>query len=186
VKARPDVIALDIETTSLHADTGHLVCAVVGDFWTSKLKSYVVKRPEHEKDALEQLLKRVGRSHVLLTWRGSSFDVPWLVTRCLKLSVDPSPVYAPRHIDLATVVERELRLSNTSLWNVVRFLGLERVEESIGADVPMLYEEALLGRKGGFSKILRHCREDVQLTIAVARALRPVLAQVFRDLPPLF
>jgi hypothetical protein len=52
VKARPDVIALDIETTSLHADTGHLVCAVVGDFWTSKLRSYVVKRPEHEKDAL--------------------------------------------------------------------------------------------------------------------------------------
>jgi uncharacterized protein YprB with RNaseH-like and TPR domain len=83
------------------------------------------------------------------------------------------------------VVEKELRLSSTSLWNVVKFFGLKRVEESTGADVPMLYEETLLGRKGGFSKILRHCREDVQLTIAVARALGPVLAQVFRDLPPL-
>ncbi len=185
MKARPDVIALDIETTSLHADTGHLVCAVVGDFWTSRLRSYVVRRPEQEKEALDQLLKRVGRSHVLLTWRGSSFDVPWIVTRCLRLSVDPAPLYAPRHIDLATVVEKELRLSNTSLWNVVRFLGLRRFEETTGADVPMLYEDALLGRKGRLSKILRHCREDVQLTIAVARALRPVLAQVFRDLPPL-
>ncbi len=185
MRARPDVIALDIEATSLHADTGHLVCAVVGDFWTSKLRSYVVRRPEQEKVVLDQLLKRVGRSHVLLTWRGSSFDLPWIVTRCLRLSVDPSPVYAPRHIDLATVVEKELRLSNTSLWNVVRFLGLRRVEETTGADVPMLYEDALLGRKGRLSKILRHCREDVQLTIAVARALRPVLAQVFRDLPPL-
>ncbi|MDJ0273960.1 MAG: ribonuclease H-like domain-containing protein [Nitrososphaerota archaeon] len=185
MRPKPDVIALDIETTSLHADTGHLVCAVIGDFWTGRLRSFLVRRPEQERQVVEALLKRIGRSHVLFTWRGSSFDVPWLVTRCIKLRVDPSPIYAPRHVDLATVVEKELRLSNTSLWNVVRFLGLRRVEETLGADVPMLYERALLGKGRELSRILRHCKEDVELTIGVARALRPVLTQLFRDLPPL-
>ncbi|MCS7118215.1 MAG: ribonuclease H-like domain-containing protein [Thaumarchaeota archaeon] len=185
MRARPVVAALDIETTSLHADVGHLVCAVLGDYWTGRLRAHVVRRPAEEGPVLERVVEGIGRAHVLLTWRGRDFDVPWLVTRSIKLNVDPRPLYNPRHIDLADVVGREMKLSNSSLWNVARFLGLSREEPTTGADVPSLYEGALLGNRAGMTRIVRHCREDVKLTLKVARRLRGLLQQLHPDLPNL-
>ncbi|MCS7094507.1 MAG: ribonuclease H-like domain-containing protein [Thaumarchaeota archaeon] len=182
---RPTVMALDIETTSLHADVGHFVCAVLGDYWTGRLRAFVVRKPPEEKTVLGRVVTEVGRAHVLLTWRGGEFDVPWLASRSIKLGIDPRLLYNPKHLDLAAVVEREMKLSNSSLWNVARFLGLRREEPTTGADVPSLYESALLGNRASASKILRHCREDVRLTIEVAKRLRPLLQQLHPDLPNL-
>ncbi|MEN3048387.1 MAG: ribonuclease H-like domain-containing protein [Candidatus Caldarchaeales archaeon] len=185
MRIRPVVAALDIETTSLHADVGHLVCAVIGDYWTGRLRAYAVRRPAEERTVLNRVVNDLGKAHLLFTWRGREFDVPWLVSRSIKLGVDPGPLYNPRHIDLADIVEKQLRLSNDSLWNVARFLGLRRSEPTRGADVPSLYEAALLGNRADMAKILRHCREDVSLTISVAKRLRQLLQRLYPDLPSL-
>lgn len=185
MRVRPVVVALDIETTSLHADVGHLVCAVIGDYWTERLRAYVVRRQAEEKSVLSRVVTDLGKAHLLFTWRGREFDVPWLASRAVKLGVDPGPLYNPRHIDLADLVERQMKLSNSSLTNVARFFGLRRAEPTTGADVPYLYEAALLGDKASMTKILRHCREDVSLTLSVAKRLRTLLNRLYPDLPSL-
>lgn len=182
---KPCVYVLDIETTSLHADTGQIVCIGLADYFDGSEKVIFVKSPEDEKNSLKMFVEFFRRVNIYFTWGGMSFDVPFLVSRCVRLRIDPSPLLEARHIDLMEIARSYLRLSSNSLQSISRYLDVRMVEEYVGVDVPRLYSEYLAGKRGRRTVIINHCRNDLRRTLLVARALRPLVQSIHSDLPNL-
>ncbi len=182
---RPSVYVLDIETNSLHADSGQVVCIGLADFYNGRMKIYFVKNPSAEKLVLREFMEFFRGVNIYFTWGGLGFDVPFMVSRCVRLRVDSSPLFEARHIDMMEVSRNHLRLSSNSLQSVCRFLGIRHEEEYGGIDVPRLYSEYLSGSRSRRRLIINHCRTDLERTLLVARMLRPLIQTLFRDLPSL-
>jgi len=182
---RPGVYVLDIETTSLHADAGQIVCIGIADYFNGREKIIFVESPGDERRSLREFIKFFQRVHIYFTWGGAGFDVPFIVSRCVRLGIDPSALLEARHIDLMVIARDHLRLSSNSLQSVSRYLMVRLAEEYVGVDVPRLYSEYLAGRRGRRSIIINHCRNDLRRILLVARALRPLVQSIHRDLPSL-
>ncbi len=182
---KPCVYVLDIETTSLHADTGQVVCIGLADYFEGRDKVIFVKSPEDEKRSLKMFVEFFRRVNIYFTWGGMSFDVPFLVSRCVRLRIDPSSMLEARHIDLMEIARSYLRLSSNSLQSISRYLDVRMAEEYVGVDVPRLYSEYLAGKKGRRAVIINHCRNDLRRMLLVARTLRPLVQSIHRDLPNL-
>lgn len=182
---RPVVYVLDIETTSLAADAGQVVCIGMAEYFKGKERIIFVKKPEEEKSSLREFIEFFQQVNIYFTWGGLGFDVPFLISRCVRLRIDPSPMLEARHIDLMEVSKNHLRLSSNSLQSVSRYLGMPFTEEYLGIDVPRLYAEHLAGKKGRKAIIINHCRNDLRRILAVAKLLRPLIQSIYRDLPNL-
>jgi hypothetical protein len=78
-----------------------------------------------------------------------------------------------------------LRLSSNSLQSISRYLNVRMAEEYVSVDVPRLYLEYLAGKRRHRAVIINHCRSDLRRTLLVARALRPLVQSIHRDLPNL-
>ena len=182
---RPCVYVLDIETTSLHADSGQVVCIGLADYFDGREKIIFVKSPAVERQSLREFIEFFRRVNIYFTWGGMSFDVPFLLSRCVRLRIDPSAMLEARHIDLMEIARSHLRLSSNSLQSVSRYLDMRLEEEYVGVDVPRLYSEYLAGRKGRRVVIISHCRNDLRRVLSVARILRPLVQSIHRDLPNL-
>ncbi|MEM3905538.1 MAG: ribonuclease H-like domain-containing protein [Nitrososphaerota archaeon] len=182
---RPVVYALDIETTSLTADTGQVICIGLAEYFKGKEKIIFVKTPEEEESSLREFIKIFQEVNIYFTWGGLGFDIPFLISRCVRLRIDPTPILEARHIDLMEVSKNHMRLSSNSLQSVSRYLGINLPEEYIGIDVPRLYSEYLAGKKGRRTLIINHCRKDLKRVLSIAKLLRPLIQSIYRDLPNL-
>lgn len=185
VVLKPSVGILDIETTSLDADTGYVICIGLLDVNKDRARTFFAKRPDDEKKIMTAFFKVLDKYHVLFTWNGSSFDLPYLTTRALLNSVDFSSLFKVKHIDLAEITRKSLRLSSTSMWNVCRYFGIEYDEDIGGSEVPMRYLNYMAGRRGLRSIIIRHCLMDLRRTKAIMTRLKPLVYYLNPDLPTL-
>lgn len=182
---RPNVMVLDIETTSINADNGYIICIGWRDEATGRTRLMFVPNPKREAETLKRFLGILSRYHICFTWKGRIFDMPYLVARSIKHGLDPSPIYSVKHIDLADVVKEHLRLSSDNMWTLCRFLGIARDYSVTGMDVPDLYSRYLAGGRGLRAEIISHCRDDLTATSSLLRRLKPLLRSVFRELPSL-
>jgi len=178
-------MVLDIETTSISADNGYIICIGWRDEATGRTSLMFVPHPKREAETLRRFLQIISRYHICFTWKGSVFDMPFLVSRSIKHRLDPSPLYNIRHIDLSDVVRGHLRLSSDNMWTLCRFLGISKDYSVTGGEVPDLYSRFLAGRKRLKAEIIKHCRDDLAATSDVLRRLKPLLHSVFRELPSL-
>ncbi len=170
------IVILDIETTSLEADAGTLVSAgLMSDVGRGEYLE--AKRTSDEKPLLLQLLKRLERYDVMVTWNGRSFDIPFLTTRLMKHDLDPRPILRKSHIDLADVVKSRLRLTFTYLDHVCDFFQIDRKKGPMGLDVPHLYVRALEGDSKALLSIREHCLDDLRATRQVFLRLKPLVEQ---------
>lgn len=154
------VVYLDIETTHLHADIGSVI--VIGLLINDKEKFFFVDSPKMEKQILEEFLNflRSIQNEKIYIWN-SDFDIPFLLTRCLKHRLDASIFSSLKVVDLLRFAREKLRLSKNTLENVSIFFGLEKNLELKGKDTLMLYQEYLEGKTENKEKIIEHCRDDL-------------------------
>ncbi|MFH7880645.1 MAG: ribonuclease H-like domain-containing protein [Candidatus Aenigmatarchaeota archaeon] len=154
-------VYLDIETTNLYADIGSVI--VIGLIVNGEEKFFFVDSPKMEKNVLESFLdflKEIKNDKIYI-WN-SDFDIPFLLTRCLKFGLDVSIFNSLKIIDLLKFAREKLRLSSNSLENISLFFGLEKNLELKGKDILMLYQEYLEGKLENRDKIIEHCRDDLQ------------------------
>jgi uncharacterized protein YprB with RNaseH-like and TPR domain len=167
---------LDIESTSLHADTGMLVCAVIRE--KGKDSIFFVESPRREKTALQRLLKKIRRCDSLVTFNGRSFDIPFLVSRGLVLGVPDIGIPAVPHVDIYELCRRSLRFDGLSLDHVARMLGIDFKTEATGREVPHLYLTYLASRsKKAKDRIIGHCVSDVDVLEQVSSKLEAIYKQ---------
>ena len=169
-----NAVLLDLETSSLEADAGVIVGA---GLISEKGESYYLesRRTGEERDLLVRLLKRLDDYSTIVTWNGRTFDLPFLVTRMLKHSIDPRPVLEKDHVDLNELVKFRLRLTFTYLDHVCEFFGIEKKRNPMGMDVPNLYVRAIEGDKKALGLIKEHCLDDLRATRKLYLLLGPLL-----------
>ncbi|MEM4675759.1 MAG: ribonuclease H-like domain-containing protein, partial [Nitrososphaerota archaeon] len=112
--AGPRVCFLDVEATSLEADVGTIVGAGIMED-DGKFSYISVDRPELEKNKLEDLLKKLEQYHIVITWNGKSFDIPFLISRAIKHNLKAESLLSIYHLDMAELVRNNLKLSRTDL-----------------------------------------------------------------------
>jgi uncharacterized protein len=168
------IAILDIETTSLAADSGIVVG--IGLMPEDGPAEYLsAGRTEEEETVLSKLVSLLDQFEIVVTWNGRSFDLPFLTTRLLSHGLDPQPLLGMRHIDLHEVVKGRLRLTFTYLEHVCNFFGIEKRKEPMGMDVPHLYLKAQEGDPGALKVIREHCLDDLEATRKVYVKLKPLL-----------
>ena len=170
----PQVVILDIETSSLEADAG--IVLGVGLMTEQGKSEYMqANATTEEKTLLTKLVKRLESYDVIVTWSGRGFDIPFLTTRLLKHKMDPRPVLSKMHIDLNEVAKSRLRLTFTYLDHVCDFFEIKRDKGPMGLEVPHLFVRALEGDEQARTAIRDHCIDDLRVTREVFLRLRPLL-----------
>lgn len=145
---RHNAVYLDIETTGLAAD--HAVVTVVGCWDGRELRMFV------RDDNLHQLWDYLAGFGLLVTFNGTTFDVPFLrATR-------PGLRLPPVHLDLRYAL-RALELRG-GLKSIERQVGLAREDELQAVDgylAVLLWHRHQAGDPRALPTLLRYCAEDV-------------------------
>jgi len=165
---------IDIESTSLDADIGQLVGVGIMEL-DGKFKWFYVKKPDDEKKILKRIVDLLGDYHVIFSWSGKGFDIPFLTARALKHRLRAENLYKPIHVDLAEFVKNHLRLCRSDLYHVARFLGIRKDLRVEGFDIPSLYQRAIKGDKRAESAIRKHCEDDLRTTLKILKKILPIL-----------
>ena len=173
-KVGPRVCLMDVESTGLEADIGRVVGIGLMEE-DGKFRWFYSATPKEEARTIRSALEALARYHILLTWSGKGFDLPFLKARALKLKLRVEELLKPTHVDLAEFVRSNLRLARSDLYHVAKFLGIRKDLSVEGMDVPALYLRALNGDRRAASAIKRHCRDDLEVTRRIYLKLLPLL-----------
>jgi uncharacterized protein len=143
-----DVTAfLDIETTALSPQEG--IVTVVGVHGGGATRAFIAY------DDLEELPAYLQKFHLIVTFNGILFDLPFLEARF------PYIRFPPAHIDLRFLLRR-LGITG-GLKRIEKELGLgdrSGVEGIEGAAAVRLWEDARRGVPGALSKLVDYNRAD--------------------------
>ncbi len=153
---------LDIEATSLTADSGFIVGFGLmfedGEWIHEFLEGTVI---EGEKQLLKKLLTNIEEVDIIVTWYGDGFDIPMIVSRSLLHGLDPTNILMKEHIDLCIYAKKLLKLSDYSLDSVARFFNIPKKIELKGKDMPPIYMKAISGEREALKLIKEHCYDDL-------------------------
>ncbi|KXA89653.1 hypothetical protein AKJ57_05045 [candidate division MSBL1 archaeon SCGC-AAA259A05] len=169
---------LDIETSSLKADRGRVTA--IGLLKGKNLTIRPAWESEEEKSLIEWMNSELGKDTVV-TWYGSKFDIPFLLTRSALLNIDPDPLLKAPKLDLYQKCEKNLNLSSYSLKSVARFLNIKPKSEFSGKDMVGLHKLAKKGNEKAKSALLNHCKDDLTTLKQVYQHLKPYIKN--RDVP---
>ncbi len=141
------IVVLDCETTGL--TRGQVVPFVVGVARAEPgrgwcVHQWILRSPEGEVAMLRDLAHRMATlgSYRLLTYNGSSFDLPVLRSRGIRCGVSMPFLEGP-HLDALIVARRlwRLGLPNCRLTTLERhWLGLRRVGDIPSHEIPSVFE----------------------------------------------
>jgi len=153
-------VFFDIETSSLHADIGSLI--VAGFLTEKEEKFFFVESPREERKVLEEILDYLEKikNEKIYVWN-ASFDIPFLISRCLKNDLKTKIFTQLKIIDLLKFSREVLRLSSNRLDDVSNFFGIEKNIKVTGRNIQKFYEEFLSGNTQMKEEIINHCRDDL-------------------------
>lgn len=162
-----DILFLDTETTGLSRGVGTLAFLVGVGFLTENgfaLEQYLMRDYDEEPFVLAHVLRNLSARSVLVTYNGTTFDMPLLINRLVMNRIQ-APEQMPFHIDLLHVARRvyKLRLQRCSLSTLEsEVFGIQRVDDLPGAQVPERYFRYLATRDEALlTDILDHNRQDI-------------------------
>lgn len=166
ITANENLCFLDIETDGLSSTYNKIV--LVGLLLYSGSKAKIIQlfceNPAEEKTLLLTLSRLLKSVDTIITYNGSSFDIPFIQKRIQKYKISDflSPL---SHIDLYRRVRRhkdKLNLENCKLKTVERRLGIYREDGITGKESALLYKQYLSSPSHALQKtILKHNYDDI-------------------------
>jgi uncharacterized protein YprB with RNaseH-like and TPR domain len=168
-KAMIEACSFDIECTSLNADFGIVLCAVIKPsggapkvFRGDQLnKKWDTKRSDDS--AAEELAKY----DILAAHNGARFDMPFLRTRMMRWGMPPMP--KPKIVDPCQILRQQFKLSSNSLDRSTSFLGFNSKSPVEGN---MWLQASLDGNRKAMNYIVKHCVEDVLMLEKMVREIK--------------
>jgi uncharacterized protein YprB with RNaseH-like and TPR domain len=164
---------LDIECSNLSADIGQIVA--VGIIKDNKKEIRFVESLEDEKEVLNWLKKELEGCDLIVTWYGSKFDIPFVVTRAIINGIDLSKLLKIPSLDVCEFCKKNLLFSKNNLSDISKVLGIPKDREIGGKDVLKLYLKAIRGDKKAKEEIVKHCLDDLEALEKVFKKLEPYL-----------
>lgn len=167
-------VYLDIESTSRKADAGMVIAAGLLEEGEPRVR--FAGTPEEERELLGWLSEELRGCDLLVTWYGSGFDIPFLLSRGTIQGVDLTHLRDIPMLDLCEWCRAHLLLSSYRLESVARFLGLlAEGAEFHGGDVPTLFKLTQRGETEAKRLIVEHCKDDLRMLKLVHERLKPQL-----------
>ncbi len=174
-----DMLLFDIETTGLSPEQNSIYCIGCGYLSGDEIcvELFFAERPEEEAEVLSSFFTLVQKHNVLLTFNGSTFDLPFLEKRAEAQKYAPALSEAAvrtvcerfpasyAHVDLYREVTRMRHLLDLSSYrqkNIEQFLGCDREDKYTGGELTRIYREYVRHPDPEAREvILLHNREDV-------------------------
>ena len=170
------MLYLDIETNSKTASDGMVIA--IGVMTEGEPEVRFADSFEEERRALEWLKEKLEGCDMLVTWFGTGFDIPFLLSRSIIHGVDLTKLTELPMLDLYEWSRAKLLLSSYSLESVARFLGVsggKGFKEFHGADILSLFKLVERGDHESRRLIVDHCKEDVMVLKLVHDRLKPLI-----------
>lgn len=165
----------DIESFSLHADTGLLLCAVIKEYQSpqqreevGECKPIVIRADDYWtwdknrtncKPTTKAVLEALDGFDIYVAHNGVFFDRSMLVSWALKYRL-PVSLNFSKFVDPCQVSRRKLKLARNSLDKLIHWLDVPHEKTEI------LWTEwtkaAFEGRRKSMNYIVEHCIADVK------------------------
>lgn len=177
------VTYFDIESTSLEANFGRLLCCSFIDLDGENVETYRRdKRPyrvgrwaNNDDSKLAVAIRdRLEQSDIVCSWNGILFDVPFVNARLAEAGERPIRIgqqYGSTHLDLMYYAGgQSMRAGGRRLENIARFFKGENQKTPL---TPEVWSRAGAGDKQALEQVVEHCEHDVQVLRDVYHHLAP-------------
>lgn len=168
------ICTFDLETTSLNADFGVLLCSVIKPSFgkpiilrADKLNKKWDKGRSDDSALVKATAEELMKHDCWVAHNGAKFDVPFLRTRIARWGLPPLP--DAKLIDPVQLARNKLRISYNSLERIADFLG---VNTKTTVDGNMWLRAALDGDRQAMNYIVEHCVADVLMLEKVVDAVK--------------
>jgi uncharacterized protein YprB with RNaseH-like and TPR domain len=181
--AEPKILLWDIESTSLNADFGIILC--IGWKWYGEKKVHVARIDKKNGEAnyckeckrhdgndlhvIKDFLKALDQADIQVTWYGKRFDEPMIRSRWV-FHKQKGNIPQVQHDDLWFTARKELKLSSNRLKSVQSFLDLDDEKTEIKGRI---WLDAILGKTSALNYIVDHCKKDVLVLEQAYEKLKP-------------
>ena len=186
------ICAMDLETTSLSALRGRVLCGSIFPIYNApphaikkKAKAITFRgdtKKYREEDILDDgplltaLRKELEKYHMIVTWNGKLFDVPFMNARLAKHGL---PLYQPQmHLDLMYYAAGcSLRVGSRKLVNVQKYFGLNTAKTEISWEV---WQRAASMNRNDMNEVVTHCEADVEVLAEAYHKMIPIVRNIHR------
>lgn len=168
------VACADLECSSLNADFGIVLCAVIkpqdGEpvvFRGDKLNKKWKTTRSDDSAVVKATIEELAKYDLICMHNGLRFDMPFLRTRAARWRLPPVP--RPKLIDPVLIARQHLKMSYNSLERIADFLGVNTKTRVDGA----VWQAASLdGDTAAMDEVCSHCVEDVKMLESVLQAVK--------------
>jgi len=157
---------LDIETTSLNAAYGRVLCAVIKTFdpveitvfRADEYETWKAGKRSDDKQLVSDLLEYLEDIDVVVAHNGVGFDLPFLRTRSIVNGLPPvNPI---KILDPCRLARKQFRFAGNSLASIAMALDTENQKTPLS---PQLWARAISdGDQQALDYIVEHCIADVE------------------------
>ena len=173
----------DLETFTLHADTGILLCAVVHHYDSTEVPVILradefrgwAKRRSNNKPICQALIRELRDYDIFIAHNGVRFDRAMLTSWALKYNL-PLFLRFAKFIDPVMLCRKHLRLSRNSLAAVLDFLDVD--EEKTEIKWEHWRRATYDGCKNSMDYIVEHCVADVMALEAAHKKMRKLVKDI--------
>lgn len=181
------IVAFDIETTSLEASLGRILCASFQPVWNNgeraepytfrgDSKKFKRKDPLNDMALCEAIRDELEKYHCIVTWNGKLFDVPFLQARLLKH--EKRRFHPHLHADMMWYAGgNSNRIGSKRLATVQEYLSLESSKTPLDRET---WQRAAAFHKESFDKVVEHCEADVKVLEEAYWRLLPAVANLHK------
>lgn len=159
----------DLETSSLNADFGIVLCAVVKPGGGSP----IILRGDHlnpgwqagrsnDRELVRQIALELAEYDILVAHNGKRFDIPFLQTRLARWGLPALPKL--KLVDPVLLSRNNYKMSSNSLRRLLDMFGLNQKTEVEG---DMWLRASLDGDTDAMDYIVDHCVKDVEMLEAL-------------------
>lgn len=184
-----DYLILDIETTGLSPKNSEVI--LVGIIYYSNNEWHLTQifcdHSSEEPLLLLELMKYIETKHLLVTYNGHAFDLPYLNKRYRHHNID-FEIVLEKNFDLYRVVrasKKALNLDNYKLKTIEEYLGIYRTDQISGKESVELYNayEAYPNEEQR-DIILLHNSDDIEFMIPTMRILNHIPSSIIERYYP--
>jgi len=164
-------VTWDLETTSLNADFGHILCCsfkpLGGPVTTLRIDQYkgYDRDRSDDKQLVKDIAKELSRYVIDIGYNSVRFDIPFLVARMLHYGLDIRCLRNLRHLDVFWAVRYRMRLRSARLEVAIEHLQASEKKTPLIARV---WQKAGVGHKPSLDQIVKHNVQDVKSLEEVA------------------
>lgn len=174
------ILAFDLETASLDADRGHIIC--VAAKWVGRKTMYTWRIDEtagygktpasffDDSKIVKELTPLLEEADAVLAHYGSGFDVPYVNTRAIINGLQPPAKLTV--IDPWKTSKAQLRMSRNGLAQIADAVNAKHRKTHVAWSV---WETARYGCTKSIDKLLKYNINDVLALEDVYVALRPLM-----------